>query len=94
MSKCEHGFVVRDVQGNNRFLCRECDERFLSYPQKQDPWDPIKEAMKVYEAGFVEKMNEPGFVFTKGAYVNQVTYTLPVSDKVTQTFQFVENNDE
>jgi hypothetical protein len=30
--KCEHGFVVRDIQGDNRFLCRECDARFPRHP--------------------------------------------------------------
>lgn len=31
---CKHtGFVVRDIQGENRFLCRECNERFPRHPQ-------------------------------------------------------------
>lgn len=30
--KCDHGFVVRDIQGDNRFLCRECDARFPRHP--------------------------------------------------------------
>ena len=29
---CYHGFVVHDVKGDNRFLCRECDERFPRHP--------------------------------------------------------------
>lgn len=29
---CKHGFVVRDIDGANRFLCKECDERFVRHP--------------------------------------------------------------
>lgn len=29
---CEHGFVVRDAQDDYRFLCRECEERFVVHP--------------------------------------------------------------
>lgn len=33
MPGCKHkGFVVRDIQGVNRFLCKECDERFPRHP--------------------------------------------------------------
>ena len=33
MSDCQHGFVVRDVQKDYRFQCKECNTRFRSYPQ-------------------------------------------------------------
>ena len=29
---CGHGFVVRDINGDNRFHCKECDERFPRHP--------------------------------------------------------------
>ena len=30
---CRHtGWVSHDVQGDNRFWCRECDERFINHP--------------------------------------------------------------
>jgi len=29
---CDHGFVVRAAQGEHRFICRECDERFIRHP--------------------------------------------------------------
>ena len=29
---CKHGFVVRSASGANRFLCGECDERFIRHP--------------------------------------------------------------
>ena len=30
---CKHtGWVSHDVQGDNRFWCRECDERFINHP--------------------------------------------------------------
>ena len=32
MGDCKHGFVVRDVRGSYRFLCKECNTRFRSYP--------------------------------------------------------------
>lgn len=32
INDCEHGFVVRDIQKGYRFLCKECDTRFCSYP--------------------------------------------------------------
>lgn len=31
-SDCEHGFVVRDIQENYRFHCKECNTRFRAYP--------------------------------------------------------------
>ncbi len=30
--ECSHGFVVRDVVGDDRFLCKECDVRFPRHP--------------------------------------------------------------
>ena len=33
---CYHGFVVHNVKGDNRFLCRECDERFPRHPSMMD----------------------------------------------------------
>ena len=30
--ECDHGFVVRDIVGEDRFLCRECDTRFPRHP--------------------------------------------------------------
>ena len=29
---CQHGFVVHDAQGEDRFLCKECEERFVDHP--------------------------------------------------------------
>lgn len=34
MIDCRHkGWVARDIQGENRFLCKECDERFVRHPR-------------------------------------------------------------
>lgn len=30
--ECDHGFVVRDVVGDDRFLCKECNVRFPRHP--------------------------------------------------------------
>lgn len=46
---CEHGFVVRDIQGENRFLCRECDERFPRHPDMMD-----QETFRPDEAGMYD----------------------------------------
>lgn len=36
---CDHGFVVRDIKSGQRFLCRECDQRFPSHPHNMvDQW--------------------------------------------------------
>lgn len=32
MSNCQHSYVVRNIVGANRFLCKECDERFPHHP--------------------------------------------------------------
>lgn len=48
---CEHGFVVRDIQGENRFLCRECDERFLRHPDMME-----QEMFRPDEAGVYDKL--------------------------------------
>jgi len=32
MNDCEHGYVVRSVADANRFLCKECNERFVRHP--------------------------------------------------------------
>jgi len=38
---CKHtGWVSHDIQGDNRFWCRECDERFINHPlvvKKEQP---------------------------------------------------------
>ena len=32
--RCKHdGWVIHDIQGHNRFLCKECDERFPVHPK-------------------------------------------------------------
>ncbi len=34
MSDCQHrGWVAHEIQDDNRFVCRECDERFPRHPQ-------------------------------------------------------------
>ncbi len=96
MSKCGHGFVVRDIDGANRFLCRECKERFSFYPKRGKQRIPSiadKFSPKVID----ETLKPFKYVYAKGAYVSQVsqvTYNFPVRKTVTQTFQFVEDDDE
>ena len=35
---CKHtGWVAREIHGDNRFVCRECDERFPRHPQMIEP---------------------------------------------------------
>ena len=34
---CEHGFVVRDIQGENRWHCKECDQRWERHPKAPAP---------------------------------------------------------
>lgn len=41
MTSCKHEFVVRDIDGHNRFLCRECDERFPRHPDMIKQEDPV-----------------------------------------------------
>lgn len=36
MSDCEHGFVTRDVCGDYKYICHECEERFTTYPSRAD----------------------------------------------------------
>jgi len=83
MSGCEHGFIVSDIQGDHRFLCRMCNTRFLRYPQnetwqeeldKELGWDILQEALKKFQPGFINRINKPEFVHAKGVYVGQVTY--------------------
>jgi len=31
MSDCDHSYVVRAAEGDNRFLCKECDEKFIRH---------------------------------------------------------------
>jgi len=33
MTNCSHGFVVRAAQGEYRFQCKECGERFIRHPE-------------------------------------------------------------
>jgi peptide chain release factor 1 len=32
---CAHGFVVREIKDEYRFLCKECDIRFRAYPRRK-----------------------------------------------------------
>jgi len=31
---CDHGFIIREILGENRFLCKECSVRFRDYPSR------------------------------------------------------------
>jgi len=33
INDCEHTYIVRAAQGENRFLCKECDKRFIRHPE-------------------------------------------------------------
>lgn len=44
VTSCEHGFVVRDIKDDNRFLCRECDERFPRHPSLMQINPRVEEA--------------------------------------------------
>ena len=106
-TSCQHGFVVRDTQGPNRFLCRECDERFLSYPEK-DKFKPkpniidahqeallLKNAMDVYQAGFLGRMHQEGYTWAQGVVMKDTKiYNLPLSDSFTQSVQFMGDKNE
>ena len=104
---CRHGFVVRDILGVNRFLCRECKERFTSYPRRSKPttlynppitdkmcWQIIDDALKQFVPSFVKRINQPGFVMAKGVPTKRLTYNLPLTDKVTQSFAFLGDHNE
>lgn len=102
---CRHGFVVRDIVGGNRFLCRECDTRFARYPQKPSwqrelnerlRWEALNDTLKdVYQDDFVERMNKKGYVVAQGAPMGQqITYNLPLTDKATMSFAFLGDDDE
>lgn len=55
---CDHGFVVRSIVATNRFLCRECNERFARYPQKVVKlYEYCERAIKLYNAGFINRIN-------------------------------------
>ncbi len=99
-TSCQHGFVVRDVHGPDRFLCRECDERFLSYPEK-DKFKPGVAQMpdpQDYSLGrsyTVQPLNNAGVIWAKGVVMPPgKVHTLPLSDKLTQSIQFVGDNHE
>lgn len=104
MNDCRHGFVVRDIQGDQRFLCRECDKRFPHYPKKGDSaqtmslefkWNMISDMLKEsYERNFVGRMNKPGFVSSMGVTMGStVSYNLPIESKITETVTFLPNRD-
>ncbi len=99
-ASCQHGFVIRDVQGPNRFLCRECDERFLSYPEKDkfkpDPIDvksaeQIAKEWEVYQTDIAEQLGDQlglqrSYVWAEGVIMNDTKiYQLPVSDEIVQS---------
>jgi len=48
--QCAHRFIVRDVEGDNNFLCRECDERWPRHPEvmekEKSPMLDVGEAMR------------------------------------------------
>lgn len=43
--ECDHGFVVRDVEGDMRFLCQLCETRFPRHPSLMNKLD-IKSAVR------------------------------------------------
>jgi len=86
---CRHGFVVRDILGVNRFLCRECDERFRSYPRRA-----IRRIVPSEECEIrIENTLRDEYVYAEGMPVQQpLTYTLPLTDKVTFSYQLLEDD--
>lgn len=102
-TSCQHGFVVRDVHGPNRFLCKECDERFLSYPEK-DKFKPEVAQMpdpqdytlaRGYTSNSTGDLGDAGVIWAKGVVMpDSKIVALPLSDKVTQSIQFVGDDHE
>jgi len=49
---CRHtGWVSHDVQGDNRFWCRECDERFINHPLVVKKTPPLSPAITCSSCG-------------------------------------------
>jgi len=90
---CEHGFVVRDILGVNRFLCRECKERFRSYPRRGKQRIPSivdKIAPEIIDNALCDE-----YTYAKGITQKYpLTYTFPVVDKATFSYTFVGDGDE
>lgn len=91
MSDCEHGFVVRDILGVNRFLCRECDERFRSYPRRAIRRIVPSEACETR----IENTLNDEYVYAEGVTMGApLVYTFPVIKKATFSYTFQGNKEE
>jgi len=91
MTDCEHGFVVRSAQGANRFLCRECNGRFLSYPKRIRrgivPSEQCEQRIK-------DTLSDE-YVYAKGVEMRApLTYTFPVVKQATSPYTFQGNKDD
>ncbi len=58
MNHCKHGYVVRNIMGANRFLCKECNERFLHHPglvkaKHQDTLTACMDTMARFREGLI-----------------------------------------
>ena len=58
MNHCKHGYVVRNIMGANRFLCKECNERYLHHPgliktEDQDTPTPHPATMQAFREGLI-----------------------------------------
>jgi len=89
MIACEHGFVVRNILGINRFLCRECKERFRSYPRRGKQRFPS--IVDKISPEMIDAALDP---YASSAPLNQVTYTFPLTDKATFSYAFLGDKDE
>lgn len=65
IDSCKHrGFIAREEHGHHRFICRECEERFITHPWVKKKIvvtsvDPIKvmSAMQEFREGIITFQN-------------------------------------
>lgn len=92
-TSCQHGFVVRDVQGPNRFLCKECEERFPSYPEKEKftSWMNTQiDKDEAYQAAFIGKDSQEDYMWAKGTVMTDTKiYQWPVMGEIVQSVEFM-----
>ncbi len=82
---CEHGFVVRNILGINRFLCRECGERFSSYPKLgRQRFTSIVDKISPETINAALDPFKDEYVYAEGVTMSApLTYTFPVMEKAT-----------
>lgn len=68
---CKHGYVCRDIEGEDRFLCKECGERFPRHPKSIPTFKATDGELALFNKLAVKQFREGMTTFTDAVQKTQ-----------------------